>query len=122
MTEFNRFAAESLAKSVHKAATAALEDGELTVTLGRTRYAHDRVTITLEITAADTNPGQLEFERHAQWLDLPREAYGKRIIVNGVAYDISGLAPRSPKFPILARQVSTGKVYKLTATAVRRAL
>jgi hypothetical protein len=43
---------------------------------------------------------------------------GAKVNLMGSAYEITGLMPRSRKFPVLAKALRTGKTYKFTANDV----
>lgn len=62
--------------------------------------------------------GEKEFAQSCFVFGLKPEHYGAEFTTNGTTYKIVGLKPRSPKYPILAEDVKTGKVFKFHRSAV----
>jgi hypothetical protein len=122
MTTFNRTMAESLAASARCAVAQVLSDHDVQVALKGTRYGADRVTVTLELTRTGVDLNKKHFEQAAHLFGLQPDDYGKRIKLDGREFVVIGLSLSRPKFPILARCARSGKEFKLTEGAVRRAL
>jgi len=60
-----------------------------------------------------------DFKRYAESYCLKPEDLGERFLdFNRKEFEIVGLKPRSRKYPILVKEVKTGKVYKFSANAV----
>ena len=55
-----------------------------------------------------------EFVRACGVYGLKQSDLGRKEIIAGIKYELVGLAPRSPKFPILAKRVDNGITYKFT--------
>jgi hypothetical protein len=62
------------------------------------------------------------FKRYAYLYGLDPADFGKSFTSRGTLYVICGLNTRAQKLPILATQVSTGKTYKFSETAVQLGL
>lgn len=63
-----------------------------------------------------------DYKRNARLYRMDPEWLGREFTTSGGrVYRLTGLALKSRKFPILAQEVATGTVYKLTEDAVRYA-
>ena len=96
--------------------------------VGNIRFTTSNATIKLEM--ALTNPtGEIEtrekndWKRYAAIENLPADGIGKQILVwsggERKLVEIQGFAARSHKYPILAKIVTTGKVYKFTVSTIK---
>ncbi|KKN65710.1 hypothetical protein LCGC14_0478490 [marine sediment metagenome] len=64
------------------------------------------------------SPNENEWKRNAILFGMKASDFGKEFISNNRKYTISGIKPRSTKYPILARR-SDGKVFKFSTVATR---
>ena len=85
-----------------------------------------RFTTKLEVLAPNES-GEIvskeaqDFQKYATQYDLKADDLGKTFRSNGHGFTISGMKPRSRKFPILATR-DDGKTFKFTAEAVAQNL
>lgn len=99
----------------------------LHITVGNASFTPSNATFKLEIATTDAT-GEVQtkettaFKSLARSYGLEPDDLGKHIRHNGTEYEIQGLAPKSWRFPILARRIRDGKVFKLPAEAVSRQL
>lgn len=63
-----------------------------------------------------------DFKLYAGIFGLSVDDLNKEIIYGGKRYQITGAKPRSHKFPILAKNLGDGKIYKLPTEGVKKAL
>ena len=103
--------------------TVAAEHG-LQITLKAGSYEADGSRFTTKIEALAPNAsGEIvsqeakDFQNYATGYDLKPGDLGKVFQSNGHSYTISGMKPRSRKFPIIATR-DDGKSYKFTAEAI----
>ena len=95
----------------------------LTCSVGNISFDADSFTVSVTVAIADKkNKGKsakeikaaAEFVRACAIFGLKESDLGKKKMINGVEYELTGLAPRSPKYPILARNSQNGQTYKFT--------
>lgn len=86
-------------------------------------------TVTMKFTAAPiaadgtvASTEASDFKLYARGWGLSADDLKKEIIYGGVRYEIVGAKPRSYKFPILAKNLTDGKNYKLPIEGVKKAL
>ena len=94
------------------------------VSIGPGRYDSRSVKLTVEIVEKSADGSALD-EKAMMLRDLgnpmfglPKDALGKRFFYGSNEYEAVGLAPRSPRYPLLAKRVVSGTVYKLPASAM----
>lgn len=75
-----------------------------------------KLTFTVKLTE-DFDPEKAKFQRMAPMFGLKPEHYGSQLVVRGETWTLVGLAPGSPRFPVLARRAN-GKVYKLEESSL----
>lgn len=79
-------------------------------------------TLKLEILAKREDGSVISkdaeyFKMNAKWYGINPTALGQKFTFNGLVYSISGLKPRSGKFPILAVRAD-GKIFKFQAQSI----
>ena len=72
---------------------------------------------TFTIPTEDGIPA--DFRRLASMFHMEPEDFGRTFITHQGEYAICGIAPRSPKYPILAKCVKSGKTFKFTERVVK---
>ena len=95
---------------------------------GRT-YRRDSLPVMFQllVTEHDEDGNTLsaaakEFTKLAPLFGLETGDLGKEFRNRNETFRISGLSPRSRKYPVLAENVKTGKTYKFAAETVKNAL
>lgn len=105
-------------------ALAVLADIGIHAKVGGISYQDQNATVKVEIAVMGENgevvsKEALDYERYREMYDLPE--LGTTFVNRGVMYTITGLKPRSTKYPVLAERVD-GKIFKFTrAIAAGRA-
>lgn len=105
-------------------ALASLADIGIHAKAGHISYQDRNATVKVEIAVMGENgevvsKEALDYERYRDMYELPE--LGSTFVSGGVMYTITGLKPRSTKYPVLAERVD-GKVFKFTrAVAAGRA-
>lgn len=91
--------------------------------------SYDSTSGTLKVEAAMLNDSGVALTKEARHFKLYATSYGleaddlnKTFITTHGAFQVTGLSLRSSKFPVLVREVSTGKEYKYGADLVRAKL
>ena len=95
---------------------------------GRT-YHHDALPVMFQMLVKKTDEdGNVitadgkAFIEQAVFYGLKPEDLGQEFTSRGKKFRITGLKPRSRKYPVLAEEVATGKTYKFPAEAVKAGL
>jgi hypothetical protein len=94
------------------------------VELGNISFSPSAFRSKIEVTRSVSSDGskidiELEkFKKDARSIGVNEGLYGKKFSFSGRKFKVTGLKPRSPKFPIIAEEVSTGKSYKLPMRSV----
>jgi hypothetical protein len=108
---------------------AAAEDLKVDLRLGSCRFDGSG-TATFKLEAAEINPSTGEpLRREAKAYKELCEGYGLKPeylgqefkTLDGEAYCVEGLAPRSTKYPVIVRRVSDGKGFKFAARTIDHA-
>ena len=63
-----------------------------------------------------------KFKTFAKWQGLEPEDFGKPFSIHREQYEVCGLKPGRGKYPVLAKRIRDGKVFKFQAIDVRDAL
>jgi hypothetical protein len=93
--------------------------------VGNMRYDSDgsRVSTKIEVTKVGAESKEAaDFRLLAHNYGLDPDAVGKDIVVDGEAFTITGMRPRSRKYPIEATRKLNGQCVKFGALIVRLAL
>jgi len=105
-------------------ALATLEEIGIHAKVGSISYEDQRASVKVEIAVMGEN-GEIvskeasDYERYREMYELPE--LGTTFVNRGTVYTITGLKPRSTKYPVLAKRAD-GKSFKFTrATAAGRA-
>ena len=93
------------------------------ISFGNGSFTSENATLKLEIATIGTDgeaktKEAIDFERYASRYGLSPEDLGTIFVYNGTEYKLIGAKPRSTKYPLLAKNVKSGKVYKVPATAI----
>ena len=95
---------------------------------GRT-YASDALPVMFQLLIKELGADGQEmttdgkaFVRYASSFDLDPADLGREFTSRGNTFRITGLKPKSYKFPILAANVKTGKTFKVPAETVKAGL
>lgn len=88
-------------------------------------YRRDALPVMLQflIKVTDTDGNVLTaeakaFQRYAVMFGLKAEDLGREFKNRGETFRITGLKPKSPKFPVLAENVRSGKTFKFPEAVV----
>jgi len=93
--------------------------------VGNMRYDSDgsRVSTKIEVTKVGAESKEAaDFRLLAHNYGLDPDAVGKDIVVDGEAFTITGMRPRSRKYPICVKRKSDGQLMKYDAAIVRLTL
>jgi hypothetical protein len=80
-------------------------------------YTAETFKLTLEFQIDAPETGQKLFERECGAVGLKPTDFGREVTWNGDKFKVTGVAPRSRKYPVLVKRASDGKGFKLPARA-----
>ncbi len=97
------------------------------LSLGSGRFSDQIVTFKLDCAMPNkdgtaTSPTIEDFKRYCHRYNLTADDLGKEFSNGADTFTIEGCKPRSTKYPILGKNVRTGKVYKFTSDTVRHGI
>jgi hypothetical protein len=92
------------------------------IKVGNGSFTTDNATIKIEVASIGDNglaktKEATDFERYATSFGLKPEDLGTVFESRGVKYTLIGAKSRSTKYPLLAKCIDTGKVYKMPVSA-----
>jgi hypothetical protein len=95
--------------------------------VGNASYTNDNVRFKVEALLVQPNGEVVDeaaasFKRLAHRFGLKPTDLGREFAMKGKQFVVTGLMPRSHRYPILARSTRDGKVWKLSAADVLEAL
>ena len=121
----NRSTAKTLSDEVVDLLNNYFKDQGIVVTKGNGKY--DDTSLTVPITFNEPNEDgivvtkeEMDYLAYSKLFGLDGVPFGSTFTFRNDLYAISGLKPRSRKYPILARQAANGKTYKFPADDVKR--
>lgn len=125
--EFNRENLRVLRARMSEALAPVAEEFGLSMELGRMGYQSSNFSVKVEVSTKGENGEVYNKDAEAfgicsKWVGIKAEALGETFNSGDSTYTLTGWKPRSPKYPVLATEVSTGKTFKFTAESVVRAL
>lgn len=90
--------------------------------LGNAKFTEIDCTFQLKGNVQDAGDGRpaaaVEWDRYRNRYGLHDVEFGDAFHFRGVQYNVCGIKPRSPKYPILAKDLS-GEVFKFKVDAVK---
>jgi len=123
MENFNRKNLPVLRDEIAKALKSVEEKHGITFKLGGISFTDDHFRSKIEAYLTKkggetVDPGKINFDRHARSFGLSKEDFGKKFSNLNGTYQICGIASRSHKYPILAKNSKDGRIYKFRADDV----
>jgi len=99
----------------------------ITLTTGNATYSDDAFKMKISGTANATDgsfvsQAEVDFKKFRGRFGLPENALRKSVKVGNEHFVITGLKPRSFKYPVLGKSAADGKSYKLPIAAVKLSL
>jgi hypothetical protein len=100
----DRMACRKIAARAQEALEAVAAEFGLTVTVGGGSYDPTTNSFRPKVEFAAADAAQREFEQYATLYDLSPDDFGRTFTSQGRTFTVAGVAPRSPKRPILATE------------------
>ena len=124
--EFDKVNIKMICSEIDEAVQSVAEKYGIKLERGNASYRTNNFVLKINGSVL-TDTGQAmtreasDFQKMAPLFGLSADDLGKEFVANGKRFVITGLKPRSPKYPILAAEVGTGTTYKFQVdTVVRR--
>lgn len=119
ITEFNRSNLREIRDIIDGALKDALEEYGLTAKMGNISFSGEDFTTKVTVSCgSDDEAAQREWDKHAYKFGMESSDFGKTFMVRGKPYTVSGIKPRSSKYPIIAKD-EKGKAYKFPPHMVK---
>ena len=127
ITTIDRTTLQSISAKTLAAVKPLFDELGLSVKLGGGVYGRENGTIKLEIAVIGDGgvvqtPERKAYGQYCQLFDLQPDWLDQSFTSQGKTFIVRGLKPNAPKFPVLAEQGGTGKMFKFPADTVIRAL
>jgi hypothetical protein len=95
------------------------EDQNIRLEIGTISYSADGLSADMKIKAnvievdgKTIDPNEESFKKYSSIFGLEDTDYGKEFKTFRGTYVLTGLVPNRPKFPVLAKSKTDGKIYK----------
>lgn len=118
---------QKLRVEMNAALAAVAKKHKISITCGSARFSTENATMKLDIAVIDHDTGEVITRERTLFMQsctrycLKPSDFGKTIDYDGREFTISGLAPRSRKYPILVKSAA-GETYKISSTTALRLL
>ena len=123
---FNTLLLQEVRKDMESALSMVEAKHNMTFKIGRITYSGPTFTCKLEAAIAvegeEANIEEAQWNKLCQRYGFQKDDLGKSFQQRGSRYTITGLAPRSTKYPVLAKRDFDGAIFKFTPRGVIAAL
>lgn len=123
ITTFSRSDVRSINEEMEAAVQAVAKRYGLKIEVGNTRFSSTEINTKLKVSVVNTKTGVgMTKEAKAYELIAPQKGIrvklGEEIPIRGKRFIVKGWNTRSPKYPIVAEEVGSGKTYKMSANSL----
>jgi len=119
ITKFNTDNIGEVRTTITEILTKELAKHGLSANLGNIRYSDNDFKCQLTISMGSVeDAGQREWDKYAPLFGLDKEDFGTLFVNNGKTFEVTGIAPRSRKYPVLVVDDS-GKQYKFSVNVLK---
>ena len=119
INQFNRSNLKEVRDIINNALKDALAEHGLTANIGNITFTDEDFNTKLTVSCGtDTDAARREWDKHAYKFGLNSTHFGKPFMHNGKQFTITGIKPKSTKYPILAKNAS-GKAFKFPPHIVK---
>lgn len=115
---FTRDNCQEIIKPRLAKALKALEEIGVKAEVGSGSFTDTEVTVKVRLFLEGVDPAKQDFEKVCWRFGLTPGYYGAEFQFNGNDYVLVALKPTRPKYPVVARQKATGRLFKLPRTAL----
>jgi hypothetical protein len=125
LTEFDRTSLRMLMDEAEPVLKAIAEKHGIVLSRIRKGYRKNALPLMFEFIIREENESgevlsrdAIEFKKYATVFGLKPEDLGRRFESRGETYEICGASIKSSKYPILAKNISNGKVFKFMPESI----
>jgi len=127
MRTFDKASLRAILADMDAAVAGVAEKHGVKISVGRATYEPHNATVKVELSTIGEegevhSREAMDYQKHASLFGLDPNSLGAKFAMQGELFAITGLKPRSPKFPVLARRNRDGQMMKFTADTVVRAI
>ena len=129
ITKIDRKTANDISKATEAALKAVAEQFGINVSINGGKFDPQAGTFAPKVEFSVEGADRYEWETtvhliRSNWRNqwLHKDDFVAVITLQGKKYELVGINLRAPKFPINAKCLTDGKIYKLTEAGVRRAM
>lgn len=120
ITKFNNENLEDLRTIIDFALTTELKKFGLSASLGSITYSDNDFKIQLKVVCGSAEDGRKrEWDKWAVLFGLDNDDFGSLFTSKGQTFEVTGIAPKSRKYPILATN-DAGVEYKFTVNVLKK--
>jgi len=124
ITEMNHDSLGILRTEMQSAMHGVAKKHGVDIRIGACSYLDSNATFKVEVATVGSSgivrsKTRTDFERYASMFGLKKSDLGRKITYTGERFEIVGLKVKSRRFPILAKRLSDGRVYKLPIEVVK---
>lgn len=116
----------TIRKDLEQALAGVAKEHGLTISVGNIRFNPTEFATKLQVKVANGSSGVTEVSRYsplsALGLSFKDSDAGKVVDIHGKKYEVVGCKPRAWKMPMVVKDIRTGKLFKMSATAVGQGL
>jgi hypothetical protein len=123
--EFNKQTLKSFRIEMEEALSKLEKKHKVTFNIGNIRFNTDTFTTTLKCYSkaqGKSDIGKLEWAKTCLIFGFKPEDFGRTFEFRGKRYIISGVKPRSFKYPIVGKEINGTKTFKFTIDGVKKNL
>ena len=127
ITKMNGSALRLIRERINQALESLGEELNVSFATGNARYTPDSATFKLNVSIIDSGgvalrPEVTDFNIYASRYGLKPSDLGRKFRTYSGLYEITGCRPRSPKYPILGKDVNSGKAFKFAPHSIKHNL
>jgi hypothetical protein len=124
ITKMDRAAVRQINEQVEVALQMVADEFGLSLAQGNGKFDPHSGTFTPKWTfSTEAEEGvPSEWTAYCSRYGLTADDYDKTVVIRDRIYSLCGIAPRSPKYPILAKRISSGTVYKFDRYSIESGL
>ena len=97
------------------------KENNVNMTIGNIKYNDFQFStkMTVDVSLPGRDSKKENFETYCVIMGLNKSDYNKKFTSRGKTYCVYDIEPRNRKYPIIAKEQSTGKLYKFTVDAIK---
>ncbi len=124
ISQFNKPTIRQIRPKLAAALKDLADNHGINIDVGNASFDKSSCTFKLVLSTRDESglaqtPEVMEFKRSAELVGLKSDDLGRRFRSNGRIFEITGMSLNARRYPIMAKRVTDGKVYKFHQDSVR---